>query len=108
MQGFSAETLGADCILSTHTGIAHTNEGMSMTSINSAAKNFRILQRYSKIQEATRDDVADLNTMIKAEMVKCGKVSAKDTEIAVTIKESDSERMEMQGFAVSWMVAGYI
>lgn len=48
----------------------------------------------------TRDDVADLNSMIKAEMVKCGKVSDKDTEIAVTVKEADSERTEMQGFAV--------
>ncbi len=33
-------------------------------------------------------------------MVKRGKVSAKDTEIAVTVKEADSERTEMQGFAI--------
>jgi ATP-dependent exoDNAse (exonuclease V) alpha subunit len=48
----------------------------------------------------TRADVADLNTMIKAEMVKCGHVSDSNTDIAVTVKDTDGERMEMQGFAV--------
>ena len=58
-----------------------------MQAQDNAPKQSRLILAY------TRDDVADLNTMIKAEMVKRGKVSATDTEIAVTIKEADSERM---------------
>jgi nucleoside-triphosphatase THEP1 len=48
----------------------------------------------------TRKDVADLNAMIKAEMVKAGKVAADDVTVPVTVKETDHERQEMQGFAV--------
>ncbi len=48
----------------------------------------------------TRDDVAHLNALIKAEMVKRGDVSAKDTEVAVTTRDDDGEKTETQGFAV--------
>jgi len=48
----------------------------------------------------TRDDVAHLNALIKAEMVKRGDVSTKDTEVAVTLREDDGEKTETQGFAV--------
>lgn len=48
----------------------------------------------------TRDDVADLNAMIKAEMVKSGKVSDKNMDVAVTVKDGDQDYQETQGFAV--------
>jgi ATP-dependent exoDNAse (exonuclease V) alpha subunit len=55
----------------------------------------------------TRADAADLNAMIKAEMVKHGHVSTADTHIAVTVKDNEAEYMDpkggvsqMQGFAV--------
>lgn len=48
----------------------------------------------------TRKDVADLNTIIKAEMVKAGKVVSNNVTVPVTIKEADYERQEEQDFAV--------
>jgi ATP-dependent exoDNAse (exonuclease V) alpha subunit len=48
----------------------------------------------------TRDDVADLNAMIKAEMVKSGKVSDKNMEVAVTVKDGDQDYQETQDFAL--------
>jgi ATP-dependent exoDNAse (exonuclease V) alpha subunit len=48
----------------------------------------------------TRKDVADLNAMIKAEMVRRGAVSAEDTQVAVTLKDGDHDIEETQGFAV--------
>ncbi|MCH2037266.1 MAG: AAA family ATPase [Rickettsiales bacterium] len=48
----------------------------------------------------TRKDVADLNAMIKAEMVKTGKVATENVTVSVTIKEADHERQEEQGFAM--------
>jgi hypothetical protein len=48
----------------------------------------------------TRDDVADLNAMIKAEMVKSGKVSDKNMEVCVTVKDGDQDYQETQGFSV--------
>ncbi|MEM6780330.1 MAG: AAA family ATPase [Pseudomonadota bacterium] len=48
----------------------------------------------------TRKDVADLNAMIKAEMVKAGKVLAENINVPVTVREDGHERQEMQGFAI--------
>ncbi len=48
----------------------------------------------------TRKDVADLNAMIKAEMVKVGKVATENVTVPVTVKEADHDRQEMQDFAV--------
>jgi Ti-type conjugative transfer relaxase TraA len=48
----------------------------------------------------TRKDVADLNAMMKAELVKTGKVAERDVDITVTVKEADIERQENQGFAI--------
>lgn len=47
----------------------------------------------------TRKDVADLNAMIRAEMVKSSKVGNKDTDIAVTVKKADHEWQERHSFA---------
>jgi len=43
--------------------------------------------------------VSDLNAMVKAELVKTGKVAKRDVDITVTVKEADTERQENQGFA---------
>ncbi len=48
----------------------------------------------------TRKDVADLNSMIKAEMVKTGKVSAENTEISISVKDGDGYTQEIQDFSV--------
>lgn len=48
----------------------------------------------------TREDVADLNAMIKAEMVKRGQVSKNNMEVSVTVKDGDHDTQETQGFAV--------
>lgn len=48
----------------------------------------------------TRKDVADLNAMIRAEMIERGKVSSECVETAVTIKEEDTQREEIQSYAV--------
>jgi signal recognition particle GTPase len=57
-------------------------------------------QQTTLVLAYTRADVADLNALIKAEMVKRGHVSTTNTHIAVTVKEAEGEHMEMQGFAV--------
>lgn len=48
----------------------------------------------------TRKDVAGLNDMIKAEMVKHGHVSENGTETQITVKDGDIEYQEHQKFAV--------
>jgi ATP-dependent exoDNAse (exonuclease V) alpha subunit len=57
-------------------------------------------QQTTLVLAYTRADVADLNAMIKAEMVKRGHVSSRNTDIAVTVKDAESEHTELQGFAV--------
>jgi hypothetical protein len=53
----------------------------------------------------TRADVADLNAMIKAEMVMRGHVSLRNTNVAVMVKDNETEHMEIQGFAVGDRIA---
>lgn len=48
----------------------------------------------------TRKDVADLNTMIKAEMVARGKVQDIDTPVSITMRDGDTEFQQEQGFAI--------
>lgn len=48
----------------------------------------------------TRKDVAELNTMIKAEMVRKGNVSEHNIDTQITVKDGDIERQEIQGFAL--------
>lgn len=48
----------------------------------------------------TKKDVADLNAMIKAEMVERGKVQDIDTPVTVTMRDGDAEFQQEQGFAV--------
>jgi ATP-dependent exoDNAse (exonuclease V) alpha subunit len=62
-------------------------------------------QKTTLVLAYTRADVADLNAMIKAEMVKHGRVSSRNTDIAVTVKDNEAEYMEMQGFAVGDRIA---
>ncbi len=62
-------------------------------------------QHVTLVVAYTRADVADLNAIIKAEMVKRGHVSAKNTDIAVTAKDGETETTEIQGFAVGDRIA---
>ncbi len=48
----------------------------------------------------TRKDVADLNVMIKAAIVKRGAVSPIDKKVRITMQDGDEERTETQGFAI--------
>ena len=48
----------------------------------------------------TRKDVAALNDMIKAEMLKYGRVSSDQTEVSLTLKNGDEVEHEKQSFAV--------
>ncbi len=48
----------------------------------------------------TRKDVHDLNQLIKAEMVKHGRVKADSHEINVTVTDQNEETQEKQGFAI--------
>lgn len=49
-------------------------------------------EKSSLVLAYTRKDVTDLNTMIKAEMVKAGKVASDGVRVPVIIKETDHER----------------
>ena len=48
----------------------------------------------------TKKDVADLNKLIKQEMVKSGKVSNQETKISISHTENGEEIKKKQGFAV--------
>ena len=48
----------------------------------------------------TRKDVADLNELIKAEMVKSGAVSAENINTAITVNDGDIEYQTKQDFAI--------
>ncbi len=51
-------------------------------------------QQTTLVLAYTRADVADLNAMIKAEMVMRGHVSARNTNITVTVKDNEAEYMD--------------
>lgn len=63
-----------------------------MHSYQANDKNNRLVLAY------TRKDVADLNTMIKAEIVKRGTVSKQDITISITLTKQDHEIQQKQGF----------